>query len=48
VCVNQGNPIVLADSGSDFAKSISALAKTITQPEKNASGKKRRLSLSRS
>jgi pilus assembly protein CpaE len=48
VCVNQGNPIVLADSGSDFAKSISALAKTITQPERSASGKKRRLSLSRS
>jgi pilus assembly protein CpaE len=48
VCVNQGNPIVLADSGSDFAKAINGLAKTVVQPDKHASAKKRRLSLTRS
>jgi pilus assembly protein CpaE len=47
VCVNQGNPIVLADSGSDFAKAMSTLAKSVVSVEKSA-GKKRRLSLARS
>jgi pilus assembly protein CpaE len=48
VTVNQGNPLVLADSGSDFAKAMNALAKTIVPAEKKASHKKRRLSLARS
>jgi pilus assembly protein CpaE len=50
VSVNQGNPIVLSDSGSDFAKALYALAKTIVQADnKGASQKKRRgLSLARS
>jgi pilus assembly protein CpaE len=48
VTVNQGNPLVLADSGSDFAKAMNALAKTIVPVEKARAGKKRRLSLSRS
>ena len=47
VCVNQGNPIVLADAGSDFAKAMSGLAKSVVTVEKSA-GKKRRLSLARS
>ena len=47
VCGNQGNPIVLADAGSDFAKAMSGLAKSVVTVEKSA-GKKRRLSLARS
>ena len=50
VSVNQGNPAVLADPGSDFAKAMTSLAKTIAQtPQKGQKpAKKRRLSMARS
>jgi pilus assembly protein CpaE len=47
VCVNQGNPLVLADGGADFSKAMFALAKSILPAEK-ATEKKRRMSLTRS
>jgi pilus assembly protein CpaE len=47
VSVNQGSPAVLADPGSDFAKAIHNLAKTIL-PAERAARPKRRLSLARS
>jgi hypothetical protein len=49
--VNQGNPAVLADPGCDFAKAMTALAKTVAQSPhagKKKDDKKRRLSLARS
>jgi pilus assembly protein CpaE len=45
--VNQGSPVVLTDSGGDFAKAVTALAKELVAPPKTAQ-KKRRLSLARS
>ena len=49
VAVNQGNPVVLSDPGSDFAKAMFSLAKTVSVTErKGADRKKKRLSLSRS
>jgi pilus assembly protein CpaE len=51
VCVNQGNPAVLADPGCDFSKAMIALAKSVAQaPAQKAkkADKKRRLSLARS
>jgi pilus assembly protein CpaE len=54
VCVNQGNPVVLADSGSDFARALTALARSLSQSQKAAASKKpgkqsrRKLSLARS
>ena len=49
VAVNQGNPVVLADPGSDFSKALMSLAKTVAVTErKGADKKKKRLSLSRS
>ena len=51
VCVNQGNPVVLADPGSDFAKAMMSLAKSVLPVEKKKgtsnADKKRRLSLAR-
>ena len=51
VCVNQGNPAVLADPGCDFSKAMTTLAKSVAQaPAQKAkkADKKRRLSLARS
>jgi pilus assembly protein CpaE len=54
ICVNQGNPCVLADSGSDFARALTALARSLSQsPQAGASKKqskqsRRKLSLARS
>jgi pilus assembly protein CpaE len=49
VCVNQGNPAVLAQPGTDFSKSMTALAKTLVPvPRQTSSAKRRKLSLSRS
>jgi pilus assembly protein CpaE len=45
VCVNQGNPVVLADSGSDFAKALFALARTIGTAGQNAKSKQRKRKL---
>ncbi|HEY6963567.1 MAG TPA: AAA family ATPase [Gaiellaceae bacterium] len=49
ISVNQGTPIVLSDSGSDFAKAINSLAKSL-HPKAKAQAKRshRRLSLARS
>src|SRR3954451_23587637 len=49
VSVNRGTPLVLSDSGSDFAKAMTSLAKTLLPKEspKQQRGK-RRLSLARS
>ena len=47
ICVNQGNPAVLADPGSDFAKALSALAKTIGTSGKNDKSKRKRKLLAR-
>jgi pilus assembly protein CpaE len=41
ICVNQGNPVVLADSGSDFAKALFALARTIGTAGQPANSKQR-------
>ena len=54
VSVNQGNPAVLADSGCDFARALTALARSMSQaqsqakPSKSKPQSKRRLSLARS
>ena len=51
VCVNQGNPAVLADPGCDFSKAMTNLAKSVAQSPAQKSkkaDKKRRLSLARS
>jgi pilus assembly protein CpaE len=49
LAVNRGNPAVLSDPGSDFAKAINALAKSLQKTDVKAAGKKRRgLSLARS
>jgi len=45
VCVNQGNPVVLADSGSDFAKALFALARTIGTAGQNPKSAQRRRKL---
>jgi pilus assembly protein CpaE len=47
VAVNQGSPVVLTDAGSDFAKAVTALARTVV-PEPKKQARKRRLSLARS
>lgn len=48
VSVNQGTPAVLSDSGCDFAKAISALAKVVVTTPAAKPQAKRRLSLARS
>jgi pilus assembly protein CpaE len=48
VSVNQGSPVVLSDAGSDFAKALTNLAKTILPADQAAKRGKRRLSLARS
>jgi pilus assembly protein CpaE len=48
LAVNRGNPAVLSDPGSDFAKAINDLAKTLVKPDDKSAGRKRRLSLARS
>lgn len=45
VCVNQGNPVVLADPGSDFAKGMFTLARTISSAGQNAKSKPRKRKL---
>jgi len=53
VSVNQGNPAVLSDSGCDFARALTALARTLSQQtaakpsKKQAQQSRRRLSLAR-
>jgi pilus assembly protein CpaE len=51
ICVNQGNPAVLAQPNTDFAKAMTALAKTLVPVSRpvtgQASSKRRKLSLSR-
>jgi pilus assembly protein CpaE len=47
ISVNQGNPAVLANPSSDFAKAITDLSRTLV-PKPKAAGRKRRLSLARS
>jgi pilus assembly protein CpaE len=42
IAVNRGNPAVLAESGSDFAKSIRAMAKAL-QPAEAAKAQKKKL-----
>ena len=50
ICVNRGNPATLAESGSDYAKAILALAKATIASEqgKRQKSKRRGLTLSRS
>ena len=52
VCVNQGNPVVLADAGCEFARSLTSLARSIGPNQqskaKKQQGSRRRLSLARS
>ena len=47
ISVNRGQPAVLHEPGSDFAKAIVSLAKTVLPPEQKPS-RRRRLSLARS
>jgi pilus assembly protein CpaE len=47
VSVNRGTPAVLADPGSDFAKAMTALAKTLVPAESKSKQPRKRLSLSR-
>jgi pilus assembly protein CpaE len=46
IAVNQGTPVVLSDSGSDFSKAIQSLAKTVL-PQSAQAKKQRRLSLAK-
>ena len=50
VCVNRGNPATLAESGSDYAKAVIALAKStvVAESKKREKTKRRGLTLSRS
>jgi len=52
ICVNQGNPAVLGQPSSDFARAVTALSRTLVPNEKKTkkaqSSGKRRLSLTRS
>jgi pilus assembly protein CpaE len=48
VSVNRGTPAVLADPGSDFSKSMTALAKSLIRVEPKRTAKRKRLSLARS
>jgi hypothetical protein len=46
--VNQGNPAVLAQPNTDFAKAMTGLARTLVPAPRQTSSKRRKLSLSRS
>jgi pilus assembly protein CpaE len=48
VSVNRGTPAVLSEPGSDFAKAMLALAKTVMTTEPEAKRGKKRISLARS
>jgi pilus assembly protein CpaE len=49
ICVNRGNPAVLAEPGADYSKAILQLAKSVLpQTGPGAKPKRRGLSLSRS
>jgi pilus assembly protein CpaE len=49
ICVNRGNPATLAETGSDYAKAVIALAKaSVAPPAKRQKTKRRGLTLSRS
>ncbi|HEY2373705.1 MAG TPA: AAA family ATPase [Gaiellaceae bacterium] len=41
--INRGNPVVLADSGSDFSSAIRSVAKAVANPEPDKNAKRRRL-----
>jgi pilus assembly protein CpaE len=47
ISVNQGNPAVLADSGSEFARAMTALAKKLVKEPGKPKHQKRRLSRAR-
>jgi pilus assembly protein CpaE len=42
LAVNRGNPVVLSDSGSDFAKAVRTMAKSVGMQDVEAAGRKRR------
>jgi pilus assembly protein CpaE len=42
LAVNRGNPVVLADSGSDFARALREVAKHVANPEPEKQQKRRR------
>jgi pilus assembly protein CpaE len=48
VSVNRGTPAVLSEPGSDFAKAMTALAKTVMTTEPVSKRSKKRMSLARS
>jgi pilus assembly protein CpaE len=48
ISVNRGAPAVLSEPGSDFAKSLNALAKTVMTTEQDTKRSKKRISLARS
>jgi pilus assembly protein CpaE len=41
--VNRGNPVVLADTGADFARAMRDVAKAVANPLPDKQGRKRRL-----
>jgi pilus assembly protein CpaE len=47
ISVNRGAPAVLSEPGSDFAKSLNALAKTVMTTEQDTKRSKKRISLAR-
>ena len=47
ISVNRGTPAVLSEPGSDFAKSLNALAKTVMTTEQDTKRSKKRISLAR-
>ena len=47
VSVNRGTPAVLSEPGSDFAKALTALAKTVMTTEPESKRSKKRISLAR-
>jgi pilus assembly protein CpaE len=48
VSVNRGTPAVISEPGSDFAKAMFALAKTVMATEPESKRGKKRISLARS
>ena len=47
ISVNRGTPAVLSEPGSDFAKAMNALAKTVMTTEQDTKRSKKRISLAR-
>ena len=42
LAVNRGNPVVVADTGSDFARALREVAKSVANPEPERQQKRRR------